>query len=127
MSVDPNIDYHAHDPEDDDARSDDPVLREAQELEEKMRRALATKEDPLRDDESTSARLRRLEEEGAGTGADEDAHHGETARLLIDRSPIPCPRSGGPGRALRGAGDRPVPGTGAHRRGSGGGISRNGR
>lgn len=78
MSVDPNIDYHAHDPGDDDARSDDPVLREAQELEAKMRRALATKEDPLRDDESTSARLRRLEEEGAGTGADEDAHHGET-------------------------------------------------
>ncbi|MGP9680955.1 hypothetical protein [Brachybacterium sp. AOP3-A1-3] len=68
MSVDPNIDYHAHDPEDDDARSDDPVLREAQELEATMRRALATKEDPLHDDESTSARLRRLAQEGADDG-----------------------------------------------------------
>lgn len=74
MSVDPNIDYHAHDPGDDDARSDDPVLREAQELEAKMRRALATKEDPLRDDESTSARLRRLDAEGTENSTD----HGET-------------------------------------------------
>lgn len=64
MSVDPHSDYHAHDPEDDDAVSDDPVVREAQELEKRMRRALATKEDPLRDDESTSERLRRLESEG---------------------------------------------------------------
>ena len=64
MSVDPNIDYHAHDPEDGEERSTDPVLREAQELEAKMRRALATKDDPLRDDESTSERLRRLEREG---------------------------------------------------------------
>ncbi|MGO1285857.1 MAG: hypothetical protein ACTHUU_12140 [Brachybacterium sp.] len=63
MSVDPNIDYHAHDPEDGEERSDDPVLREAQELEAKMRRALATKDDPLRDGESTSERLRRLERE----------------------------------------------------------------
>ena len=63
MSVDPNIDYHAHDPEDGEERSDDPVLREAQELEEKMRRALATKDDPLSDGESTSERLRRLERE----------------------------------------------------------------
>ena len=63
MSVDPNIDYQAHDPEDGADRSDDPVLREAQELEEKMRRALATKDNPLRDDESTSERLRRLERE----------------------------------------------------------------
>lgn len=63
MSVDPHSDYHSHDPEDADAVSDDPVVREAQELEKRMRRALATKEDPLRDDESTSERLRRLEDE----------------------------------------------------------------
>lgn len=63
MSVDPNVEYHAHDPEDDDQRSHDPAIREHQELEERMRRALATKEDPLRDDESTSERLRRLEAE----------------------------------------------------------------
>lgn len=61
MSVDPNIDYHAHDPEDGEELSDDPVLRATQELEARMRRALATKEDPLRDDESTSERLRRLD------------------------------------------------------------------
>lgn len=72
MSVDPNIDYHAHDPEDGDELSDDPVLREAQELEARMRRALATKEDPLRDDESTSKRLRRLEQEQADQGPSED-------------------------------------------------------
>lgn len=67
MSVDPNIDYHAHDPEDGEERSDDPVLREAQELEAKMRRALATKDDPLRDGESTSERLRRLERESSAS------------------------------------------------------------
>lgn len=72
MTVDPNIDYHAHDPEDDGERSDDPVLREAQELEAKMRRALATKEDPLRDDESTSARLRRLDAETAENADSKD-------------------------------------------------------
>ena len=65
MSVDPNIDFHAHDPEDGETPTEDPVLREAQELEARMRRALATKEDPLRDDESTSERLRRLEAESA--------------------------------------------------------------
>ncbi|GAA4526141.1 hypothetical protein GCM10023160_20300 [Brachybacterium paraconglomeratum] len=65
MSVDPNIDYHAHDPEDGEELSEDPRIREAQELEARMRRALATKEDPLRDDESTSERLRRLEQEKA--------------------------------------------------------------
>ena len=65
MSVDPNIDYTSHDPEDGEQASGDPRIREAQELEERMRRALATKEDPLRDSESTSERLRRLEREGA--------------------------------------------------------------
>lgn len=65
MSVDPNIDHQAHDPEDADASSEDPALREAEELEARMRRALATKDDPLRDDESTSERLRRLEAESA--------------------------------------------------------------
>ncbi|MGO2311309.1 hypothetical protein ACTXKH_02860 [Brachybacterium tyrofermentans] len=79
MSVDPNVDHHAHDREDDDARSDDPALREAQELEAKMRRALATKEDPLRDDESTSARLRRLDAEGAAEGTENSTDHGETS------------------------------------------------
>ena len=72
MSVDPNIDYHAHDPEAGEQRSDDPVLREAQELEARMRRALATKEDPLRDGESTSERLRRLEQEQAAQSPSED-------------------------------------------------------
>ncbi|GAA1293437.1 MULTISPECIES: hypothetical protein [Brachybacterium] len=67
MSVDPNVDHHAHDPEDEDQPSDDPTIREAQELEAKMRRALATKEDPLRDDESTSERLRRLARENSAS------------------------------------------------------------
>ena len=64
MSVDPNIDYTSHDPEDGEGASEDLRIREAEELEERMRRALATKEDPLSDDESTSERLRRLECEG---------------------------------------------------------------
>lgn len=72
MSVDPNIDYHSHDPEDGEDRSEDPVLREAQELEEKMRRALATKDDPLSDSESTSERLRRLEREKSSPSTPED-------------------------------------------------------
>ena len=38
---------------------------EQKELEARMRRALATKENPLSDSESTSERLRRLEREGA--------------------------------------------------------------
>ena len=65
MPVDPHIDYLAHDPEDGEELSDDPKIREAQELEARMRRALATKENPLSDSESTSERLRRLEREGA--------------------------------------------------------------
>ena len=65
MPVDPHIDYLAHDPEDGEELSDDPRIREAQELEARMRRALATKENPLSDSESTSERLRRLEREGA--------------------------------------------------------------
>lgn len=65
MSVDPNIDYTSHDPEDGEQAAEDPRIREAQELEERMRRALATKEDPLSDSESTSERLRRQEREGA--------------------------------------------------------------
>lgn len=58
MSVDPTIDYHAHDPEDRDEPSEDPRIREAQKLEQRMREALATKENPLRDGESTSDRLK---------------------------------------------------------------------
>ncbi|ASK64794.1 hypothetical protein CFK39_01865 [Brachybacterium avium] len=73
MSVDPNIDYHAHDPQDGEQQSEDPALREAEELEARMRRALATKEDPLRDDESTSERLRRLEAEESSRAADGEA------------------------------------------------------
>ncbi|MFQ6484747.1 hypothetical protein [Brachybacterium epidermidis] len=63
MSVDPNIDYSSHDPKDNEELSDDPRIREAQEYEAKMRRALATKEDPLRDSETTSERLKRLDRE----------------------------------------------------------------
>ncbi|MDN6303952.1 MAG: hypothetical protein ACTHV2_05680 [Brachybacterium sp.] len=73
MTVDPHSDYHAHDPEDGEQRSEDPTIREAQELEARMRRALATKEDPLRDDESTSERLRRLEGEGARSAESADS------------------------------------------------------
>ncbi|MBB5831129.1 hypothetical protein [Brachybacterium aquaticum] len=80
MSVDPNIDFTSHDPSDGEEPSTDPRIREAQVLEERMRRALATKEDPLSDGESTSERLRRLERErlagaegsaeGSANGAD---------------------------------------------------------
>lgn len=73
MSVDPHIDHQAHDPEDDEQPSDDPTIREAQELEARMRRALATKDDPLHDDESTSQRLRRLEGADAEADASEDS------------------------------------------------------
>lgn len=59
MSVDPHIDYGSHDPSDRGDRAEDPALREAQELEERMRRMLATKEDPMHDDESTVERMRR--------------------------------------------------------------------
>lgn len=61
MSVDPNSDHHPDDSEGGEQPSQDPQIRETEELEARMRRALATKKDPLRDDESTSERLRRLE------------------------------------------------------------------
>ena len=71
MPVDPHIDYLARGPEHGEELSSDPRIREAQELEARMRRALATKENPLSDSESTSERLRRLEREAAeGTGDD---------------------------------------------------------
>lgn len=73
MPVDPHIDYLAHDPEDGEELSDDPRIREAQELEARMRRALATKENPLSDSESTSERLRRLEREGAPSAESEES------------------------------------------------------
>ncbi|MEO2097427.1 MAG: hypothetical protein ABGX90_09830 [Brachybacterium sp.] len=76
MSVDPHIDYTAHDPEDGEEVSSDPKIREAQELEERMRRALATKEDPLSDSESTSERLRRLEREGAPSAESAESAEG---------------------------------------------------
>ena len=72
MSVDPNIDYSSHDPEDNEELSDDPRIREAQEYEARMRRALATKENPLRDDETTSERLKRLEREHQEKNAAQD-------------------------------------------------------
>lgn len=58
MSVDPNIDYSSHDPEDKEELSDDPRLRQVQELEARLRAALATKENPMHDDERTIDRLR---------------------------------------------------------------------
>jgi hypothetical protein len=68
MTVDPHSDHHPPDHEDGQEQSDDPRVRAALELEARMRRALATKEDPLHDGESTSERLRRLEgRDGAGT------------------------------------------------------------
>ncbi|MDN5900255.1 MAG: hypothetical protein L0H74_09325 [Brachybacterium sp.] len=70
MPVDPNIEPHAHDPQDGEQPAEDARIREAQELEARMRRALATKEDPLRDDESTSERLRRLDAEASSDAAD---------------------------------------------------------
>ena len=71
MTVDPLQDFHSHDPEDGEELSEDPRIRAAQELEAKMRRALATKEDPLSDGESTSARLRRLDGERNAEGPGE--------------------------------------------------------
>ncbi|MFC7376743.1 hypothetical protein ACFQS2_14060 [Brachybacterium sp. GCM10030267] len=65
MSVDPNIDHDSHDPEDREESSNDKAIREAEELEARMRRALATKDDPLREGESTPERLRRLAEQEA--------------------------------------------------------------
>jgi hypothetical protein len=65
MSVDPNIDYGSHDPKDREELSDDPRIHEVQELEARMRRALASKDDPLSDSESTAERLRRLAAEGS--------------------------------------------------------------
>ncbi len=76
MPVDPHIDYLAHDPEDGEELSDDPKIREAQELEARMRRALATKENPLSDSESTSERLRRLEREGAPSAESSESAEG---------------------------------------------------
>jgi len=68
MSLDPHIDHGSHDPEDREQLSDDPRIREIQQLEARMRRALASKDDPLRDDESTVERLRRLEREDGADG-----------------------------------------------------------
>ena len=74
MSVDPNIDYQSHDPEDREQElSDDPRLREAQLLERRMRDALATKENPLSDGETTSSRLK------AGKNADYERRQQEAA------------------------------------------------
>lgn len=69
MTVDPHSDAASPTPGSDEESIEEARLREAQELEERMRRALATKEDPLRDSETTSERLRRLEREHAEGGA----------------------------------------------------------
>lgn len=61
MTVDPHIDFSSHDPEGEDELSDNPAIREAQLLERRMRRALATKDDPMHDNERTVDRLRRAE------------------------------------------------------------------
>lgn len=61
MTVDPHIDYSSHDHGDDEELSENPAIREAQLLERRMRRALATKDDPMHDNERTVERLRRAE------------------------------------------------------------------
>lgn len=82
MSVDPTIDYESHDPEDREELSDIPEIREMQELEARMRAALATKENPLHDDETTSERLRAagfddpIETEGPTDSRQEDGSAG---------------------------------------------------
>lgn len=73
MSVDPNIDYHSHDPEDSEELSEDPAIRRAQETERKIRGALATKDKPLRDDETTAERLRRSGEEARAEDSAQDS------------------------------------------------------
>lgn len=59
MSVDPNIDYGSHDPDDNTELPDDPRIRKAQETEARIRAVLATKENPLSDSEGTAARMRK--------------------------------------------------------------------
>lgn len=73
MSVDPNIDYSSHDPEDREEVSSDPKLRAVQEREARMRAALATKENPMHDDESMHDRLRRVDEEAGAAREQDDA------------------------------------------------------
>ncbi|MGY5764870.1 hypothetical protein ACXET9_06700 [Brachybacterium sp. DNPG3] len=78
MTVDPSIDYGSHDPHDDDEPlSENPAIREAQLLERRMRRALATKDDPMHDDESTVARMRRQAAEDEAAEADRAAKERE--------------------------------------------------
>lgn len=75
MSVDPNLDYGSHDPSDCAELSDDPRIRSGQEREARMRAALATKEDPLRDDETMHERFLRIDaaEAQRRSGASSDA------------------------------------------------------
>lgn len=80
MSVDPNIDYTSHDPEDGEQLSDDPRIREVQEFEARMRRALATKENPLRDTETSAERMARIDREHAARQSREgDASQDDSA------------------------------------------------
>lgn len=87
MSVDPNIDYSSHDPRDDDSEelSEDPRIREAQLLERRMRAALATKENPLSDGESTSDRLKKSKDTAARDTASQDA--ADTNATAADTTP----------------------------------------
>ena len=96
MSVDPHADYFSHDPEDGEELSDDPRIREQQEYEARMRRALATKDDPLRDDESTSERLRRLAREEQDRSEQGDSEQGDSEQGDSDRSEQDQSGRGGP-------------------------------
>lgn len=60
MTFDPRND-HPH--EDQPDPSDNPEIRKLEELEERMRKALATKENPMSDSERTIDRLRRADSE----------------------------------------------------------------
>ena len=85
MSLDPHADYFSHDPEDGEEISEDPRIREQQEYEARMRRVLATKDDPLRDDESTSERLRRLAREEQDRSAQRQSDRSEQDQTEQER------------------------------------------
>jgi hypothetical protein len=63
MTVDPHIDYESHDPDDEEELSENPDIRAAQEYEARIRKVLATKDNPLSDGDSTAARMRKLDQE----------------------------------------------------------------
>ena len=73
MTVDPTIDAMSHDPEDREGGSGDPRFAEIEALEARMRAALATKDNPMRDDERTIDRLRRTRAAAEGPDAADSA------------------------------------------------------